>query len=702
MGAKGRRKGSGKGKGKSRAKGAKGRSKGARRPVRPRATGASWGSNRSGGAHAALPEDPLAPFLHPSSRPLIQVPLEFSSLRHWCEVIGNNILAEFWHMFKEARASFTGYGTAAGDELMLENAPAEGFSQCLLLLDRQPRIAASQRVLGVGRVAVKLRGGAVRSGQVKSLGYVGSFLSEFSAALELRKLQPKDMTPPMRAILEPKVDLQGDYAYRRINSALVPVNPSQRAAIEGLKFALEKIQGPPGTGKSTTIFHVLDAKVPRGSRVLVTCSRNVAVESIAQKLSGLEDWPLCVFGPRDRVGESARRYLLDSQVGGYLDERRRSKVAALVQDRGKSLRLAIEGAEARCRGCRGEPFLLSFLRSRFAAVYALAAFCQRLERYCTSAAAAPKWCEQRAQESKEAVLVSARVFLCTIASTSRMLREWEEAMGSELQVHTVVVDECGCTPESSTALLLRLRPNNLVLVGDHKQLPPTSLVQPQILEGTGHNRSLLERCVLASGRVHQLREQYRMHPKIASLVSNLFYAGRLLTPSSVTQERQSQEARPLLWLDVQGREEAPNKSYLNHAEVAACVRVVTRLRERIGMGPSVAVLTFYKGQLEELMKAVPNDLDVEVLTVDACQGSEFDFVILSTVRANRELRLGFVKDAQRICVATSRSRLQLLVVGHRQTLSSDGDWRRVAEACSTPKPEEIQPQRALPATFVSV
>ena len=26
------------------------------------------------------------------------------------------------------------------------------------------------------------------------------------------------------------------------------------------------------------------------------------------------------------------------------------------------------------------------------------------------------------------------------------------------------------------------------------------------------------------------------HPKIASLVSNLFYAGRLLTPSSVTQE----------------------------------------------------------------------------------------------------------------------------------------------------------------------
>ncbi|CAJ1421361.1 unnamed protein product, partial [Effrenium voratum] len=498
------------------------------------------------------------------------------------------------------------------------------------------------------------------------------------------------------------VDLPGDYARRKVNAALVPVNPSQRAAIEGLQFALEKIQGPPGTGKSTTIFHILDARLPAGQRVLVTCSRNVAVESIAQKLEGLEDWPLCVFGPRDRVGETARRYLLDSQVGGHLDERRRGKVKSLAQQRGQELREAIAQREARLKGCRRQRFLLGFLKKRHAAAYALRDFCTRLDEYCAKVAAAPKWWEQQAKESKEAVLASARVFLCTIASSSRMLREWEEAMGSELRVHTVIVDECGCTPESSTALLLRIRPSNLVLVGDHKQLPPTSLVQPQLLEGTGHNRSLLERCVLASGRVHQLREQYRMHPSIASVVSGLFYAGRLLTPLSVAQERKAQEPRPLVWMDVQGRDEAPNKSYVNFSEVSACVRVVARIRERVGPGPSVALLTFYKGQLEELMKALPSNLDAEVLTVDACQGSEFDFVILSTVRANREQRLGFVKDAQRICVATSRSRMQLFIVGHRQTLASDGDWRKVAEACLPPKPDEVQPQRPLPASFVSV
>eukprot|EP00931_Biecheleriopsis_adriatica_P064713 TRINITY_DN39439_c0_g1_i3.p1 TRINITY_DN39439_c0_g1~~TRINITY_DN39439_c0_g1_i3.p1 ORF type:complete len:928 (-),score=251.86 TRINITY_DN39439_c0_g1_i3:2-2689(-) len=356
------------------------------------------------------------------------------------------------------------------------------------------------------------------------------------------------------------------------------------------------------------------------------------------------------------------------------------------------------------RGRCGERLLLAFLRKRHAAAYALRDLCSRLDTYCAAATSSPEWCRQQTQAGKEQVLARSRVFLCTIASTSRMLREWEEATGEDLRVHTVIVDECGCTPESSTALLLRLRPSNLVLVGDHKQLPPTSVVQPQILEGTGHTRSLLERCVLASGRVHQLREQYRMHPSIGGLVSDLFYAGRLLTPQSVAQVRRARESRPLVWMDVQGREEAPEKSYLNYTEVATSVKVCARLREQVGPEATIALLTFYKGQLEELMKALPNDLDIEVLTVDACQGSEFDYVVLSTVRANREQRLGFVKDPQRICVATSRSRLQLFIVGNRFTLAGDSDWKRVQEACQPSLPQEATPKRSLPAqgTFASV
>merc|ERR1719215_1714427 len=106
----------------------------------------------------------MAPFLHPTARSLTKVPLEFTSLPHWCDVIGNNILAEFWHVLREARPVFTGFGTAAGDELIIENAPSDGLTQHLLLQDRQPRIVTSQRILGMNRLAVKLRGGSAHSG----------------------------------------------------------------------------------------------------------------------------------------------------------------------------------------------------------------------------------------------------------------------------------------------------------------------------------------------------------------------------------------------------------------------------------------------------------------------------------------------------------------------------------------------------------
>lgn len=37
--------------------------------------------------------------------------------------------------------------------------------------------------------------------------------------------------------------------------------------------------------------------------------------------------------------------------------------------------------------------------------------------------------------------------LCTIASTGRLLREYEERHGEPVRVHTIIVDECGCTPK---------------------------------------------------------------------------------------------------------------------------------------------------------------------------------------------------------------------------------------------------------------
>jgi hypothetical protein len=311
------------------------------------------------------------------------------------------------------------------------------------------------------------------------------------------------------------------------------------------------------------------------------------------------------------------------------------------------------------------------------------------------------------------VLESSELILCTIASTVRLMREWEDAdkehngaLGS-FEVHTAIIDECGCTPESSVALLLRLQPSNLVLVGDHRQLPPCSMVPPRELEGTGHDRSLLERCVLGSGQVHRLLEQYRMPAQCCALVSQLFYHSLLTTPAAVGRAREqamggqrgpltmlrqsiwqlpsaassstatsstalsarekgqlcerfepllsavdelTDKHSPLLLLPLdawESRPEGRQSSFINEGQATAAIEVAHALRllhgnhSGRGGGPTVtiAILSFYKAQFTLLTKLVPAALRVEVLTVDSCQGSEFDFVVLSTVSAPRQCGL---------------------------------------------------------------
>lgn len=548
------------------------------------------------------------------------------------------------------------------------------------------------------------------------LGYIGSYVSEYKALRRLSDYEGGNNV--INSIVNPKLVLKGgwkplsqDWEDRVKKSEWNCPNDSQCQAVRDLTYAVEKIQGPPGTGKSTTIFHVISTRLPDDEVAFVTCTRNVAVAAIVEKVSVAVKGELLAFG--SRLEPIAKRFTVEErykalpcvstakkmleewneELSFCKKEEREMKPCRECKENWSKYEKKREEYEKdekkkdkeeaptppvrKCKQCRVEATLLWRL----------------MYRYSVARAAAD---ELSGTLSKQKPILMrgffsrARVFVASVASCGKVLREYENYMEQDLRVHTVIVDECGCVNESSTALLANLYPESFLLVGDHKQLKPFSLFQEKTLLGTNHNRSLLERCIDASNNYHFLSEQYRMHPRIAAYVSDAFYGNRLTTPASVQLARGNVSSTDALrWIDCNDEEETHRgKSTMNKKQADLTIEKACEVMRKYKPSKGdVAILTFYAAQVRELKMRVAAEAElagrVEVFTVDKCQGTEFEHVLLSTVRCNPARRVGFLTDKARVNVACSRARSTLTVVGCRKTLARGGVvWQKLLSACS--------------------
>ena len=65
-------------------------------------------------------------------------------------------------------------------------------------------------------------------------------------------------------------------------------------------------------------------------------------------------------------------------------------------------------------------------------------------------------------------------------------------------------------------------------------------------------------------------------------------------------------------------------------------------------------------------------------SVDNFQGEENDIIILSLVRSNKENNIGFLKIANRVCVALSRARNAFYIIGNAQLLEQTSPlWHEI-------------------------
>ena len=97
-----------------------------------------------------------------------------------------------------------------------------------------------------------------------------------------------------------------------------------------------------------------------------------------------------------------------------------------------------------------------------------------------------------------------------------------------------------------------------------------------------------------------------------------------------------------------------------------------------GVVPSqIGVVTPYEGQRSYIVNymqfngTLKKDLykDIEVASVDAFQGREKDYIILSCVRSNEHQGIGFLNDPRRLNVALTRAKYGVVILGNPKVLS---------------------------------
>jgi len=71
---------------------------------------------------------------------------------------------------------------------------------------------------------------------------------------------------------------------------------------------------------------------------------------------------------------------------------------------------------------------------------------------------------------------------------------------------------------------------------------------------------------------------------------------------------------------------------------------------------------------------------MKITVVDNYQGEESDIILLSLVRSNKTGNIGFLKTENRICVALSRAKYGLYIMGNMDNLyTSSNLWKKTKE-----------------------
>lgn len=463
------------------------------------------------------------------------------------------------------------------------------------------------------------------------------------------------------------------------------------------------IQGPPGTGKTTVIAEIIYKHIQENKecKILLTSQNNLAVDNALDRLKNTRGIrPIRVINLQDKddfEDKDGYQYMVEridewrespdkvnavNAVNRWLDNISTSIDDDNIAKYGTSLSAWIDSVRKRDSYCRN-------------------LFCESYKDNANIFAATCSYCDSKGFKQAYNNIYH----------------------NEKIEFDLIIMDEASkaTLPEMAVPMVYGKK---IILIGDHRQLPPVLsgehqkafevMGQPDLFEESyetlktshfGTMFKIAQKC--HPNTVATLDTQYRMHEQIMNTI-NQFYKrdveGGLkcgiksdmdkhnwkLSGSrwhGLTFDKVLTPEKHAIWINVETPETPLNPGFKNKGEVKAIELVLKMLKsadnfneymteQKSDEDKEIGIITFYSGQKKAIREAkLDASFKYRISAVDKFQGMERNIVIVSTVRSNHEKNIGFARESERINVAFSRAKRLLIVVGNKKLFSKFEDYR---------------------------
>jgi len=426
-----------------------------------------------------------------------------------------------------------------------------------------------------------------------------------------------------------------------LNEPLLANQPKQLEAVTKALAAadLALIQGPPGTGKTTVIAEIIWQALSKDpdSKILITSQTNLAVDNALERLAGKKRVRPVRIGNIDKFENEGKVYSSD-RIKKWLNARDEREEAPHADN---AIREWIENVKAKCSD-----------EEKFSA--AVDKWKAGLDRHDTELKHIFGKCYFR--------YVNVLAATCSECGSRHFGETYQDMFQNsaekpaEPEFDIVIMDEASKATPPELVLPLTLG-RKVIIIGDHKQLPPMMDEQEfsEALESVG-SRELIQHWTREDYKVSQFEKlfknapknlvasldtQFRMHEQIMDCISQFYTDQPELENGLICGIRDQMNIPDLkvkasrwhglkyppfidtgihaIWVNVESPEHRVGTSFENEGELEAIHLVLTLLKRSVGFEEyygsfsrdeekEIGIITYYMPQMNRIKNLLYPDL----------------------------------------------------------------------------------------------